>query len=178
MSDGLPPISMEMSGSGAPYVIVDTREATDVETLLELAPELVDPYWLMMRARLINHLATGYEFDVIIDPAAFEAAYLEQYNSEDPNEEVGPGVLRLRNFGLPPLGVVQPPVMEGETLVFYARQTILGLPYKVEVAPGGEPVYMPIALAQDMEPEPEDPEDPLAPTSAMETPNAPPATIE
>ncbi|MEM1428882.1 MAG: hypothetical protein AAGG09_05445, partial [Pseudomonadota bacterium] len=153
MSDGLPPISMEMSGSGAPYVIVDEREATDVATLLQLAPALADPYWLMVRARLINHLATGYEFDVILDPAAFEREYLEQYNSEDPDEAVRPGDVRLRNFGLPPLGVVQPPAMDGDTLVFYARKAFLGLPYKVEVPPGGEPVYLPIALAQEQAPE-------------------------
>ncbi|MEM1432201.1 MAG: hypothetical protein AAGG09_22305, partial [Pseudomonadota bacterium] len=62
-----------------------------------------------------------------------------------------------------------PPAMDGDTLVFYARKAFLGLPYKVEVPPGGEPVYLPIALAQEQAPEGEAPETPVAPPPAEES---------
>ena len=153
MADGLPPISLELSGSGAPYVIVGEQQVSDLETLLRLAPGLAAPEWVKARAQLTNHMATGFEYEVILDPQAFEAAYMAQYNTEDPDEDVGPGVIRLIHYGVPDFTEIAPPAMEGSTLVFYAREAHLGVPYRVEVPEGGTATYTPMALS----PEPQTP---------------------
>lgn len=159
MADGLPPISFELAGSGAPYVIVGDQEANDLEQLLLLAPNLADPHWLRARAQLINHLASGFEYEVILDPPGFEAAYMAQYNSEDPEEEVGPGEVRLIHYGVPDFTAIQPPAMEGDTLVFYAREAYLGVPYRVEADRTGAAQYSPMALSP--EPQEASPDAPL-----------------
>ena len=156
MGEGLPPISMEISGSGAPYVIVDEQEANDVDTLLRLAPNLTDPYWLKARAQLTNHIASGFEYEVILNPDAFEDAYMAQYNSEDPDEDVPPGTIRLIDYGVPDFEEITTPKLDGETLVFYAREATLGVPYRVEVKGDGKATYSPMGLSPEPQAEIED----------------------
>ncbi len=148
MADGLPPISMDFTAEGTPVVMVAEAEARDLAQVLSLAPALGDPKWLRAYVRVANHLAKGDRFDPIMDPVAFEAAYRAAYAAEDADEAPVPGNARLHNYGLPDFAVIKPPAMEGDTLVFYARNTFMGIPYKVTMPKGGEPSYEPVAMTE------------------------------
>lgn len=148
MADGLPPISMDFAEDGAPVVMVAEAEARDLAQVLSLAPALGDPKWLRAYVRVANHLAKGDRFDPIMDPAAFEAAYRAAYEAEDPAAPAVPGNARLRNYGLPDFTAIRPPAMEGDTLVFFARNTFMGIPYKVTMPRGGTPTYEPVAMTE------------------------------
>lgn len=148
MADGLPPISMDFKDDGTPVVMVAEAEARDLAQVLSLAPALGDAKWLRAYVRVANHLAKGDRFDPIMDPPAFEAAYRAAYEAEDPEEPPVPGNARLRNYGLPDFSVIKPPAMVGDTLVFFARNTFMGIPYKVTMPKGAEPTYEPVAMTE------------------------------
>lgn len=154
MADMLPDIQMDINAAGTPVVVVEQVEVTDRSEALRLAPALGDPRWIRVYSRVVNHLAHGDDYDPIMDPEAFEAQYMEAYNAEDPNEEVGPGVVRLHNYPLPDFSAIHPPRMEGDILVFYAENLFLGLPYRVTMAPGAEPEYLPGPMEGDLSPSP------------------------
>lgn len=148
MADGLPPIEMEFAATGTPVVIVAEQEVASTDEVLRIAPALGDPKWVRALARVVNHLAQGDEFTVIMDPAAFQAQYMATYNAEDPDEQVPPGAVRLRNFGIPDFAAMHPPVMEGETLVYFAENLFMGIPYHVTMAKGQIPEYLPVAMTE------------------------------
>ena len=147
MADGLPPIQFNVSDSGTPVVIVEQVEVTDRLEALRRAPALTDPKFARAYARVVNHLVKGYKFEVIMDPAAFKADYMAKYEAEDPDEVVGQGVMRLRNFVLPDFDSITPPEMKDGELVFFARSTYRGTPFKVTTPPDGSPVYLPVKSA-------------------------------
>jgi hypothetical protein len=146
MADGLPPISMEYDQNGAPYVIVQEARAADLAEAVRLAPALGDPLWVIVYAQVANHLARGDKFITIVDPKAFEAKYRARYEAEDPDAEPRAGVMRLRQFGLPDFAGITPPQMQGDTLVFYAENSFMGIPYRAVMARGADPVYEPVAM--------------------------------
>lgn len=148
MSDGLPPISMDFTDAGAPVVIVAEARAADLDEALRLAPALSDPKWLKALAQVANHLAKGDQFEPILDPAAFQAAYMAAYNAEDPDAEPVPGNTRLHDYGLPDFSQIAAPAMKGNTLIFFARNTFMGIPYKVTMPLDGEAVYEPVAMTE------------------------------
>lgn len=148
MADGLPPMSMGFATDGTPVVVVAKAELRDLAQVLDAAPGLGDPKWLRAYVRVANHLAKGDRFDPIMDPAAFETAYRAAYDAEDPEEAPVPGNARLHNYGLPDFSAIKPPAMQGETLVFYARNTFMGIPYKVTMPRGGTPSYEPVAMTE------------------------------
>lgn len=148
MADGLPPISMQYDQTGAPIVIVEQARAADLADVIRLAPALSDPHWVRAYARVVNHLAQGDKFGLIVDPAAFEAKYRAAFDAENPDEEPQAGVMRLRNFGIPDFGAIKPPEMQGGDLVFYAENTFMGIPYRAVMAEGAEPVYTPVAMVE------------------------------
>lgn len=145
MADGLPPLHMDINSSGAAVVVVDGQEIQDISGLVDLAPNIVDPKFARAYARLVNHLAYAYEYNVIMDPETFEASYREKYESEDPDEKVMAGQVRLRNYGLPDFSAIQPPMIDGNKLIFFAESAYLGVPYRVEagtaVSTIGQPKY-------------------------------------
>ncbi|MEM1428269.1 MAG: hypothetical protein AAGG09_02315 [Pseudomonadota bacterium] len=145
MADGLPPLNMDVNASGAAVVIVDGQEVQDVSGLLDLAPNIVEPKYARAYARLVNHLTHGYEYNVIMDPAAFETRYRAKYEAEDPDAKPRAGQIRLRNYALPNFSAIQPPAIEGSKLIFYAENAYLGVPYRVEagtaVSTIGKPEY-------------------------------------
>ena len=147
MADGLPPIQFNVTDSGTPIVIVEQVEVTDRLEALRRAPALADPKFARAYARVVNHLVKGYKFEVIMDPAAFKADYLAKYEAEDPDEVVVQGVMRLRNFVLPDLDTIKPPEMKDGELVFYARSTFRGTPFRVTTPLEGSPVYLPVKAA-------------------------------
>lgn len=148
MADALPPIGLDYR-AGAPHVIVGEQSAGDYDALLTLAPALSDPHWIRVRAQAVNHLAHGYDYDVILDPGAFKEAYLEEYDAEDPEAHPLPGQRNLRGFGVPQFDAIEAPKLEGDTLVFFATETYLGIPYRVVAKPGEAPVYMPVPMGAE-----------------------------
>ncbi|WP_323006100.1 hypothetical protein [Pseudorhodobacter sp.] len=148
MADGLPPMEMDFGANGAPIVIVEQAEVGDVAGLLTAAPALMEPKWVFALAQMSNHLAQGESYELIVDVAAFKADYMAAYEAEDPDEDVAPGAIRLHNFGIPDFDAMQPPRMEGNTLVFFAENIFMGIPYRAVMQPGGQPVYEPVAMVQ------------------------------
>lgn len=148
MADMLPPIEMDFGANGAPTVIVEEAEAADLDGVLKLAPALSDPKWVRALARVANHLAHGDDYALIVDPAEFEKKYREAYDAEDPDEEVGPGTIRLHNFGIPDFTAIHPPMMEGDKLIFFAENVFMGIPYRAEMPSGAEPDYQPVDMVE------------------------------
>ena len=145
MADGLPPLSMDVTTDGTAVVIVDGQQVQDVSGLLDLAPNIVDPKYARAYSRLVNHLSAGYEYDVIMDPVAFEARYRARYEAEDPDAQAVAGQVRLRNFAMPDFSAIHPPAIEGGKLVYFAENAYLGVPYRVEAGTSistiGKPIY-------------------------------------
>ena len=142
----LPPIAMDYTAAGAPVVIVAEAQATDLAEAVRLAPALADPQWLGAYVQVANHLAKGDRFEPIFEPEEFKAEYMAAYDAEDPSEEPIPGNTRLHNYGVPDFSVIAAPVMEGDRITFYARNTFMGIPYKVTMVRGGVPTYEPVAM--------------------------------
>lgn len=149
MADGLPAFSLETGTNGAPYVIVgEANEVRDFEALVALAPNVMDPLWIRIRAQLANHMAKGFKYEVILEPNDFKKSYIEEYEGEDPDVDRGAGARSLRRYGQPDFDEISPPIMDGSTLVFYVVENYLGLPYHVEMVPGGEASYEPMGMLQ------------------------------
>lgn len=147
MADGLPPISLEVANSGSPYVIVGEAQASDYDALMALAPALLEPDWIRVRAQLINHISNGYEYAVILDPEEFKEKYLAEFEAEDADTPAAPGQRRLRAFGKPDFDQIEPPKMDGDSLVFFAVDSYLGIPYRaVSDGAGTELTYTPMVM--------------------------------
>lgn len=146
MAEGLPPVSLDVNGNGAPVVIVGEARVNNAQELLAAAPMLTNDEWVRAYAKIVNHIAHGYKYDLILDPAAFETQYMKEYEAEDPNETPVPGLVRLHNYGIPEFGEITAPAFDGETLVFYVRETYLGIPYKATMGADFKPVYYPVTL--------------------------------
>ncbi|MEP5730391.1 MAG: hypothetical protein ABJL67_13605 [Sulfitobacter sp.] len=153
MADGLPPLNIDVNAAGTPVVIVDGQEVHDVSSLVDLAPNVVEPKYARAYARLVNHLSHGYKYNVIMDPEAFEADYRIRFDAEDPDEKTVAGQVRLRNYGLPDFNAISPPSFEGKTLIFFAENAYLGVPYRVEVQTAvtsmGKPTYALIGTSKE-----------------------------
>jgi len=151
MVDDLPPISFVENNDGAAIVRIAAVEVDSRAELLDVAPFLLDPEHVVLYAQAVNHLAHGYDFIVIEDPAAFKKAYDEKLAEEAKDPGPHPGVARrLSTFGRPDLDQITAPAIDGDKLTFYAEQVFLGIPYKVEAAASqtaiGEPSYKPMEM--------------------------------
>lgn len=151
MSDGLPPISLELTDKGAPYAIVGAAEVTNAQELLDAAPALSDPKWVAAYATILNHIAYGKKYELIVDPEAFKTRYLAEYEAEDPDQQPVPGLIQLHNYGIPEFEEIAPPAYDGDTLTFYVRETYLGIPYKATLGSYFLPTYEPVTLNIDDE---------------------------
>ncbi len=148
MTDALPAIEMDFSPGGAPVVIVETVELTDTPKIHTIATDLNKPEYVYTYTALLNHLAQGARFEPIYDPEEFKAAYMAKYEAEDPDEVPDQGVNRLHDFGIPDFAAIKPPHMEGETLIFFAENAYMGIPYRVTMDPGQQPDYQPVAIVE------------------------------
>ena len=118
-----------------------------VTELLTSAPELLTPACAGELARAVNHVAHGSDFAVIVDPNCFAQDYMSRIEGEDPNAEWEEYVVRLRDFGVPDFGSIEPPTLDGGTLTYHAVGTYLGVPYKAEVRDFAlVPVYEAVSL--------------------------------
>lgn len=150
MADGLPPIILQMSDEGAPQVLVADEPAASVADVLTRAPDLTDPKWVKVYARVVNHLTYGYEYEMIMDPAAFEAEFRAAWAAEPETvpDETPIDPPRLRDLGMPDFAMIRPPAMEGGNLVFYVRSGYYGIPYQVVFTPDGEANYVPVPMTE------------------------------
>lgn len=146
MIDQPPAIVLGIDDDGGKLVLPsDAGQAHDMAELLKMAPDLArHPLPL---AQAVNHFAHGGQYRVIDDPSHFEAEYKAKLATEDPTKPWQEGVIRLRDFGVPDFASIKRPTEVGGQLVFYAVDSTLGVPYKVECASlTAKPDYEPVAL--------------------------------
>ncbi|MEM7317639.1 MAG: hypothetical protein AAF408_01315 [Pseudomonadota bacterium] len=148
MADGLPPVELQFADSGSPVVVIEQVEVSDATLLLGAAPALEDPKWAFAFAQMVNHIQQGDSYELIVKPEDFKAKYMETYNAEDPDEEVGAGTIRLHNFGIPDFDAIHQPVKNGDTLIFFVENIFMGIPYKVTMKTGEQPQYEPVAMVE------------------------------
>ena len=148
MADILPPVELEFSAAGDPVVIIAETVVSSPTQLSQTAPVFLDPRWAFAYAQMVNHVVQGYDFELIIKPDEFREKYMERYNAEDPAEEVGPGTIRLHNFGVPDFAVIHKPMKNGDELIFFVENIFMGIPYRVTMTEGSAPDYQPIAMVE------------------------------
>lgn len=135
MPDEIPPLSLGLGDKDERLVFLGPgNQATDMASLLRLAPGLASEAHALDLAQAVNHFAHETDYSVIEDPKAFADAYLAQIEREDPAAEWREGVIRLRDYGVPDFTQIEPPKFANGKLTFYAVDVFLGLPYKVEAA--------------------------------------------
>ena len=148
MADGLPPITFVLTDAGAPAVMVAEAEADTLAEVLQIAPGITDPRWTRLYARVVNHLTYGYDYEMITDPAAFEAEFRAAWEAEPETvpDDAPVTPTRLRDLGMPDFTqIAAPAIVDGE-LVFYVRSNYYGIPYRVGLRPGADPTYTPVAM--------------------------------
>lgn len=141
MTDAIPQVTLGLGANTQTVVMIGEKdqEATDLAGLFVIAPELKQPEAAEAAARAVNHLAQGAAFEVILDPASFADTYKARLAAEDPDAPWSPGVVRLHDYGIPDFDEIQSPTITGTQLIFFAEDSYLGVPYRVEVdlgAPG------------------------------------------
>lgn len=126
-------IILGLEDDGSPVVMVgeEETEVTTIAALLAAAPGLTQPPAAAATARAINHLAQNAAFDVIEDPAAYEAQYRARLAQEDHNAPWAEGVMRLCDYGVPDFARIAAPAITDGQLVFFAANVIPGLPYRI-----------------------------------------------
>lgn len=151
MGDEAPNILFSVDRAGQPVAVIERKlELSEQGEILDRYPVLLDRSHALELARLVNHFAREFKYEVIADPAAFEAAYRAQIEAEAPGATFDQSSPRLRDFGLPDFAAIKPPSFDGRKLVFFARSTRLGVPYRVDVTLEGSAVgaatYEPVAM--------------------------------
>jgi hypothetical protein len=150
VTDSIPQVDLGINDAAQSVVIVEgAAQVSDLAELISAAPGLLHPAAALTLARAANHFAQGSDYRVVEDPAAFEAAYRAKVDSEDPNAAWQEGVLRLRDHGMPDFSQIQPPVLQGTILTYFATDSSLGLPYRVVLDlanPNGKFPYSAVAL--------------------------------
>lgn len=146
MTAALPEIVPSISDDGTTgIVVVGDQEFTTMADLVAAYPGVRDD--AVQMALAVNGLAQRLAFDVILDPAAFEMAARARIAGENPDAPFRQGTYRLRDFGMPRFAVIHAPTIKDGKIVFYAVQSLTGLPYRVEAGRGGEaPIYAPAPL--------------------------------
>ena len=74
MTDGFPQIEFGLGDKLERIVILDDSDSVDsVPALISAVPGLLSPDCAMQLAEAINHIAVGDGFELISDPAAYQA---------------------------------------------------------------------------------------------------------
>jgi hypothetical protein len=136
--------------AGDPIAIIERRLEASQAEVLDHYPGMASGELTTDLARLVNHFAREFRYEVIADPAAFAPAYREQIDSEDPTATWQQDAPRLRDFGMPDLEAIHAPKLDGADLIFFAKERRLGVPYRVVVplkdGEIGEAVYEPVPM--------------------------------
>ena len=145
MSTHLPPFEFVQNADGLRQIIVEDQTCASVQECLSVDPSIADD--LASLSEVANFFARGYNYRVIHDVDAYRANYAERLASEDPNQEFQEGRIRLRDFGVADTKEMQPPRREGESLIFYVEEGVLGIPYRVTAGGDGEISYEPLPMS-------------------------------
>ena len=141
---------LSWNAEGRPVIAVGGAEVAALAALVEADPSLKQPDKLGAWADAVNHLQYGSEYHVIHDPEAYRARYAQRLASENPDEPWREGVVRVSDFGVCDTAEIQPPRREGASLLFYAEDDYLGIPYHVTAPlpeqPSGEVHYEPLPM--------------------------------
>ena len=146
MADGLPPIQMDFNANGDPVVIVEEKQISNPAEILRTVPVLAEPNMVFAYAQLVNHLAHGDGFEIILDPEAFKAEFMAKWNAEDPDAEPVQGAPILHDFGMPDFDQIAEPSFAGGALTYYAVNSFMGMPYKAVMKGSGKPEYTPVRI--------------------------------
>jgi hypothetical protein len=147
MASPAPELALGLDAEARPVVLLEQGPATTPADLLRLAPDITE--YPAELATALNHLAQGTEFQVITDPAKYEAAYRARLAQEDPSQPVEAGVIRLCDYGVPDFSQITKPSVSAGTLSFHVIRTYFGLPYHVSVTDLIDPpTYTPMPLAR------------------------------
>jgi hypothetical protein len=117
--------------TGAPTVFVGPVAYMDNTSLLAAHPTLLSggDSETQALALALNHFARGTDYEVILDPEAFEARYRATVATEPVDGEWSQGQVRLRDFGQPDFSQIHPPYLAGDVITFFARDAFTGLAY-------------------------------------------------
>jgi hypothetical protein len=115
-------------GRNVLYVGEDDVEVADLPGLMAAAPDLP----AAALAGAVNHLAVGDDFEVIEDINDYARALRARLEAEPAGQPWQEGVIRLRDHGVPDLTGLAAPAVSGGRLVFFAADSLLGAPYRVE----------------------------------------------
>ena len=157
MSDPLPFLMFSRDESGKPAIVIDGsfQLIGGPAELLAAAPALATPAGLDRYCDAINYFSRDGDYHVIHDPAAFVEKYQARLRAEDPDAPFVEGAARASDFGVFDTSEIAPPKVVGSTVVFYAEQDFLGLPYRVTgplpAAPGGDLQYEPLPTLPEAE---------------------------
>lgn len=158
MTDKLPEIAPGINtDTGAATAIVGNARFADMAALLTQVPELSEPGYAAACARAYNHFARAMTYTLIEDPAAFESAYRERYEAEDPETPWTQGVHRLRDYGMPDFATIAPPAVADGAIRFFVEDDLTGLPYLAEgpLTDPAEARYQPLPLTPSAPPPPD-----------------------
>ena len=136
-------LELSLGAEGIIGLINGEEEIGDLAALQTRAPDAPAD----ALARVASALGTpGY--DPILDPADYKTTILARVEKEDPNMPWTPGKMRIRDYGLPDFDTIQPPARNGNTLVYFARDTHTSLPYKIGLTLGlaSDPAITPLPL--------------------------------
>jgi len=126
-------LELTLTRAGLVGVVNGKEELADLAAFQSRAPDAPAETLAQVASALGK---PGY--DAILDPAAYETLTRERIDNENANMPWQPGVMRIRDFGMPDFDAIQPPRRDGNTLTYHARDTHTGLPYQV-VLPLGAP---------------------------------------
>lgn len=150
MTSKLPDIIHGFNETGsAGVVVVNGVVHESIAGLVTAYPVLSEPANVRVLAAAANHIARNQGYEIIQDPPAFEAAYRAQIATEDPTAPWIQGAYKLCDYGMPDFSLVAPPRISDATLVFYAVDAVVGLPYRAEIGlepDAAEPTYLPMSL--------------------------------
>jgi hypothetical protein len=137
MTDAAPEILYSVNRSGDPIAIIERKIEGGQQEVLDRYPGMITGELTTELAKMVNHFAREFQYEVIEDPEAFAAAYRTQIAAEDPEATWQQSNPRLRDFGMPDLDAITQPVLNGNKLVYFARSVRLGVPYRAEVEING-----------------------------------------
>lgn len=145
----LPQLDRMLNDAGAPMIrVAYETEFTEIAALLAAVPALSEAAHAADTAMVVNHLTTGFEYAVILDPETFRADYVARYEAE-PDTGWQQGNPRLRDYGTPVLSALAPPEITDGTLVFFAEDKYLGVPYRATMSlADAKTDYQPVSVSE------------------------------
>ncbi len=144
MSDALSDLLIDVDETGVACITLGDTHYRSIPELLAAVSDLRAPENAGICADALNHLARGFDYQVIHDADGFCDAYRRLRAAEQDLPDSGPGEVRLSNYPEPPLSEIRAPRRDGAGIVFFARSAYLGVPYRGSISDTGEVEYVPL----------------------------------